>query len=244
MRPPGSRLAHIDALRGLAIAQMIAYHFIYDLTYFGWAGFAMWRDQPWVGWRTAIVTQFLVLVGVGLDLRAAQGSDRHRFRRRWLQIAGAAVLVSVASRALFGPRFIWFGVLHFVAVALVLGRPLAALAPRWLWALAALAAAAGLLLHSPRFDPDTLSWIGFAPRKPATEDFVPLLPWLGAVFAGMAVGKLWQRHGFGVVPALQGLARKPPAPLVLLGRWPLTVYLLHQPLLMGVLWLVQAAGRR
>ncbi|MCS7102022.1 MAG: DUF1624 domain-containing protein, partial [Burkholderiaceae bacterium] len=60
------RLACIDALRGVAILQMIVYHFIYDLDYFGWIDIAMTRDQPWVGWRTAIVTQFLLLVGASL----------------------------------------------------------------------------------------------------------------------------------------------------------------------------------
>ena len=58
------RLTLVDALRGLAVAQMLVYHFIYDLAYFGWVDLAMTRDQPWVAWRTAIVTQFLLLVGV------------------------------------------------------------------------------------------------------------------------------------------------------------------------------------
>ena len=67
--PPRLRL--VDALRGLAVAQMIAYHFIYDIAYFGWIELAMTRDQPWVAWRTAIVTQFLLLVGVSLVLRTS-----------------------------------------------------------------------------------------------------------------------------------------------------------------------------
>ena len=69
-----ARLPLIDALRGLAVAQMIVYHFVYDLKYFGWVQLAMTRDQPWVGWRTAIVTQFLLLVGASLVLRATRRS--------------------------------------------------------------------------------------------------------------------------------------------------------------------------
>ncbi len=60
------RLPIVDALRGFAVAQMIVYHFIYDLNYFGWVKLRMLTDQPWTGWRTAIVTQFVLLVGVGL----------------------------------------------------------------------------------------------------------------------------------------------------------------------------------
>lgn len=238
--PTASRLAVIDALRALAILQMVAYHFIYDLSYFGWVDLAMARDQPWVAWRTAIVTQFLLLVGVGLDLRAAQAVDSRRFWRRWLQIAGAALLVSAGSRIVFGPRFIWFGILHFVALALLLGRAwMRTGAPPWLAALLALGA--GLGLHFAPFNADTLSWIGFATIKPATEDFVPLLPWLAAVFAGLALAPLWRAHGFRAPGRLARWAQRPPRLLVGLGRWPLTVYLLHQPVLFGLLSLIQRA---
>ena len=134
-RPP--RLPLIDALRGFAVAQMVVYHFIYDLNYFGWAKLAMTRDQPWVGWRTAIVTQFLLLVGVGLVLRstrhATQGAGTREFWRRWAQVAGAAALVSAGSWFVFGPRYIWFGILHFIAAALVIGR---AAVPLGVWNIA------------------------------------------------------------------------------------------------------------
>jgi hypothetical protein len=72
--PSPARLPLIDALRGFAIAQMIVYHFIYDLTFFGWYGTVMARDPVWIAWRTAITTQFLLLVGLGLVLRAQWGN--------------------------------------------------------------------------------------------------------------------------------------------------------------------------
>ena len=118
------RLALVDVLRGFAVAQMIVYHFIYDLNYFGWLKLSMLTDQPWVGWRTAIVTQFVLLVGVGLVLRTSFKPGLRDFWRRWTQIAAAALLVSIGSAAVFGPRFIWFGILHFVAAALDSGAAL------------------------------------------------------------------------------------------------------------------------
>ncbi len=120
--PP--RLAVVDALRGFAVAQMIVYHFIYDLAYFGWLDLAMTRDQPWIAWRTLIVTQFLLLVGVGLVLRSSFKRAASDFWKRWAQIAAAAAFVSLGSWLLFGPRFIYFGILHFVAAALLIARPL------------------------------------------------------------------------------------------------------------------------
>src|SRR5512134_1792870 len=87
------RLALVDALRGFAVAQMIVYHFIYDLDYFGWVDLVMTRDQPWLGWRTAIVTQFLLLVGLSLVLRTSFKPSAGDFWKRWAQVAGPALLV-------------------------------------------------------------------------------------------------------------------------------------------------------
>jgi uncharacterized membrane protein len=238
---PTSRFALIDVLRGFAVAQMIVYHFIYDLRYFGWVKLAMTRDQPWVGWRTAIVTQFLLLVGVSLVLRTSFKPGRADFLRRWGEVAAAALLVSAGSWFVFGPRYIWFGILHFIAVALLLARPLVRLGA---WnALAGLAAiGAGLWFSDPWFDPVPQNILGFAGRKPRTEDYVPLFPWIGVVLIGLALGDLWRRRGFAVAAPLQALNERPPRILVVLGTWALTVYLVHQPLLMGLLWVARRAG--
>lgn len=238
---PGSRLAGIDALRGLAVAQMIAYHFIYDLNFFGWVHLAMTRDQPWVGWRTAIVTQFLLLVGVSLVLRHAFKPTWSDFGRRWLQIAGAAALVSAGSWWLFRDRFIWFGILHYIAVALLIARLLLPLG-RTNVVLGAAALAAGLAFKSALFDAAATSWIGFAIHKPATEDYVPIFPWIGVTLIGVGFGAFWRRRDFVVVPALRTLNAAPPRWLVWLGTWALTVYLLHQPILLGLLRLVRIAS--
>jgi uncharacterized membrane protein len=201
----------------------------------------MLADQPWVGWRTAIVTQFLLLVGVGLVLRTSFKPGLADFWRRWAQIAGAALLVSIGSAAVFGPRFIWFGILHFVAAALLLARPLVRLG-RWNLLLGIVAVAFGLLYAHPIFNDAPASLIGLVTRKPKTEDYVPLLPWMGVVLIGAGLGSMWQRREGSVANTLRWLNDHPPKLLFVLGTWALTVYLLHQPILMGILWLARQAG--
>jgi uncharacterized membrane protein len=235
------RLPLVDVLRGFAVAQMIVFHFIYDLNYFGWVKLRMLSDQPWVGWRTAIVTQFLLLVGVGLVLRTSFKPGLTDFWRRWVQIAGAAALVSLGSAAVFGPRFIWFGILHFVAVALVLARPLVRLGPFNLL-LGVGVIAFGLAYAHPLFNDTPANIVGLVTRKPKTEDYVPLFPWLGVVLIGVGLGALWQRRGWAVAPPLRGLNEAPPRLLHFLGTWALTVYLAHQPVLMGALSMLRALG--
>lgn len=238
--PAPGRLDAVDLARGFAIVQMVAYHFIYDLNHFGWIRVAMTADPRFVAWRSAIVTQFLLIAGVAIGIGHAGGRSGRRFRARWLQVAGAAALVSAASAAMFGPRFIWFGILHFVALALLLTRPLPRLR-EWNFALGAAALAAGLLVHEERFDPAALSWLGMAAHKPATEDYVPLLPWIGVVAFGIGLASLWQRASFRAPAALARPRGAAARALLVLGRWPLTVYLLHQPVLMGLLTVVRAA---
>jgi uncharacterized membrane protein len=232
--PRAPRLALVDALRGFAVAQMIVYHFIYDLDYFGWVDLAMNRDHPWVGWRTAIVSQFLLLVGLSLVLRTSFRPSTADFWKRWLQVAGAALLVSAGSWFVFGPRFIYFGILHFIAAALLIARPAIRLGA-WNLPLGAMVIAVGVAFVHPAFDTPPATIVGFMTRKPPTEDYVPLVPWLGVVFVGLGLGTLWQRAGWVMPSWLRRLNANPPRILVLLGTWALTVYLLHQPLMLGAL---------
>ena len=238
-QPP--RLPIIDVLRGFAIAQMVAYHFIYDLSYFRWLELAMNRDQPWVAWRTAIVTQFLLLVGVSLVLRTTFKPSAADFWRRWLQVAAAAGLVSIGSWLMFRERFIFFGILHFVVAALILTRPLLQLGP-WLLVPGALAVVAGVLIRDDFFLQNGWNLTGFGSRKPRTEDWVPLFPWLGVVLLGAGLASLWRDRAWhvpAVVSALNAPSTSPIRALRWIGQWPLTIYLVHQPILIGMLWLIR-----
>ncbi len=221
---------------------MVLYHFCYDLNHFGWTHAALTRDPGWVAWRTLIVTQFLLLVGVSLTLHqpGSAVAARHPFTRRWWQIAGCAALVSIGSAFVFGPRWIWFGVLHFVVLAQLLVVPARRLGAVNL-VLGSIVLVVGLTVHLPAFAPDALSWIGFSPGKPLTEDFVPVLPWLGVVLLGIGVGNMWQGSAGAFARVLRGFDGRGLKLVAGMGRWPLTIYMLHQPLLFGVFTLVQMA---
>jgi len=86
---------------------------------------------------------------------------------------------------------------------------------------------------NPAFDRRALGWIGFMAAKPVTEDYVPLFPWMGVLFLGIALGHLLVRTDFRAIMSLAPLPRW----LAFLGRHSLAIYLLHQPLLFALLWL-------
>lgn len=232
------RFERLDALRGAAIVWMVAFHFAFDLNHFGWLQppHSFTRDALWTTQRTLIVSSFLLCAGLGqaVALHAAQGWPR--FWRRWAQVAGCAVLVSAGSALMFPKSWISFGVLHGMALMLVLAR-LAAPLRAGLWPLGALLLALPHWVQHSAFDSRWTNWMGLVTRKPVTEDFVPLLPWLGVLLWGLALGQhLLARGGGGLAGPLAPALR----PLLHLGRWPLTVYMLHQPLLIGGLLAVQA----
>lgn len=245
--PETHRYDRIDALRGLAIVWMTAFHFCFDLAWFGWWRQNFYADPVWTWQRTAIVSLFLFCAGLGQAVAHAQGQRWPRFWRRWAQVAGCALLVTAGSWLAFPRSFIYFGVLHGIALMLVIVR-LTAGWGAWLWPAGALAIGlkfAAAWAHGAGLLPDALNdpawnWLGLIGRKPVTEDYVPLVPWLGAMWWGLAAGQWllrsrpsWVR---GPIPARASA-------LAWMGRWSLSWYMLHQPVLIALVaaatWLLK-----
>jgi uncharacterized membrane protein len=241
----GHRFERLDALRGVAIVWMAAFHFAYDLNYYGFIDQDFLNDPRWTLQRTCIVSLFLFCVGLGQAVAIDLAPGWPRFWRRWAQVAGCAVLVSAGSWWMFPRSYISFGVLHGIAVMLVLLR-LAAPARAWLWPLGAAALLLPWLIQHPVFDNRATNWVGLVTHKPFTEDYVPLLPWIGVALWGMAAGR-WLLGGGIASPRHAWLCAALPQwlhavarPLATLGRWSLTFYMLHQPLLIGAVGLAAA----
>lgn len=218
-----SRLGLIDRWRGFAILMMVVFHACYDSTYFGLTHFDMLGSPFWMTWRTLIVSLFVFISGISFTLARGSGVNR-----RSSQLLMGALAVSLVTYVLFGSRWIYFGVLHFYLLAGLLSRPLRRWAS-WLWLPGLLAIGLGQLGWS-FMDPRALDWIGLAAHKPATEDYAPLLPWIGVFWLGAWVG---QTSGFSFLerrPPQGGLDRG----LQTLGRHGLIVYLIHQPILFAL----------
>jgi uncharacterized membrane protein len=233
---PPERIAALDAARGLALLAMIAFHFAFDLAYFRITASDFYHDPFWLHSRTAILSSFLLIAGVSLVLADRSPRGRGRFWFHVARIAAWAIAVSVGSWLLFPRSYIWFGVLQAIAVSLVLIRPLVA-HPRAALALGMVVILAGNLVSAPLFDGRPLGWIGFATVKPVTEDYVPLFPWTGVMLVGIALGHVLVGNRFRAIAALSRLPRVFPW----LGRHSLVIYLVHQPLLIGMLYLFTRA---
>jgi len=235
-RPNALRIDGFDALRGGALCLMFVYHFAFDLRFYGVLAADFEHDPFWLAFRALIVIAFMVLVGMSLFLADRASATPAHFWRRIGIIAACALLATIGSWILFPRTFIFFGMLHAIAAASLLANP--AVHRPWLAAaIGCIVIALGLVLSIPAFDARSLSWIGFATAKPATEDYVPLAPWAGFVFLGIALAHMLAHQGFRAVAPLASAPRW----LRWLGRHSLAVYMVHQPLLLGALWLVVRA---
>lgn len=240
--PARTRIDAIDALRGFAMVWMTAFHLSFDLTQFGYTQQNFYSDPLWTWQRTLIVSLFLFCAGAGQAIAVAQGQSWPRFWRRWAQVLGCALLVTAGSWLMYPQSFIYFGVLHGMALMLIIAR-LTAHWGGWLWLLGGSAIAIkyiavyamdtiGTAQLAYIFNAPALNWLGIITRKPITEDYVPLLPWLGVMWWGVAAGRWLLKHR---AQSLQQPAAPALQPLATLGSWSLSYYMLHQPVLMGAL---------
>ena len=167
---------------------MAVFHLCFDLNHFKLIQQNFYTDPFWTIQRACIVSLFMFCAGFGQAVAQQQGQGWPRFWRRWAQVAACAVLVSLGSWWMFPRSFISFGVLHGFAVLLLVAR-LSGPWGRWLWPLGLLAMALPYLVQHPVFDSRWTNWVGLVTRKPVTEDYAPVFPWLGAVWWGMASGQ-------------------------------------------------------
>lgn len=240
-----SRLDLVDGIRGIALLWMAAFHFCFDLANVKLLDANFYQDPLWTVQRTCILSMFLLCAGAGQALAVHQGQPWARFWRREGQILACALLVSLASYLAFPRSYISFGVLHGMVVMLLVARLTAPLG-RWLWLLGLLALAAPHLVSHPFFDTRWTNWLGLVTHKPVTEDYVPVLPWLGVMWWGLAATQ-WalKHHPAWLATRVSGTSgdnavHAHPASgawrlLVTLGRWSLSFYMVHQPVLIGAL---------
>lgn len=212
---------------------MIAFHIVFDLQMFGHLPYGT-TATPVFYWHARIVAgSFLFLAGVSLWLAHGQTLRWPAFWRRWIKLAAAAALVSAVTYAAFPDYFVYFGILHSIAAASLIGLGFLRLPATFVAVTGAAIMAASYVLPSPAFNAPVLRFLGLATEPAMTLDFEPLFPWVGPFLLGLAAAKAATRLRW------LSLLDLPDSPTNRLMAWPgqhsLLIYLLHQPLLIGAL---------
>lgn len=234
---PNHRLDWIDALRGLSLLAMFAYHLIWDLAYFGLITRQIPLSPGFKLFGHGIAATFLSLVGLSLVLAHQKHWHWSAFWRRLAVLVLASAVISLVTYILFPDSFIFFGIIHCIALVSLLAVPTLRLPLVALWLLALLILLLPAIAADPHFDQPLLWWTGLGLEQPESNDWRPLFPWGGFAFLGMALmrqGQAWDvLSHLAQWRAKTGLSRL----LVWGGRHSLLVYLVHQPVFLGLVFL-------
>ena len=232
------RLPLIDQARAVALIAMAIYHFTWDLGYFGYVDPETATTGGWRIFARLIAGSFLTLAGFSLVLGHAQGFRPRPFFARLGRIAFAAALITLATWFLFPQTFIFFGILHAIAAASLVGLLFLRLPVVVTLVAAAAAVAAPLYLRAPVFDHPALWWVGLSVDVPRSNDYVPLLPWIAPVLLGIALARLFLASALPERLAGMGTATKArwKTLLAAAGRHSLAIYLIHQPILIALVY--------
>ena len=240
--PMTLRSPMLDLARGLAVLAMISFHFCFDLVIFGLLPADAVRTGILPIYARVIAGSFLFLSGVAFWMAHGATFRPAAFWRRFAVIVAAAAAVSLATRLAMPEVWVRFGILHMIAAGSVLALLLRHLQWPAVLALAVMIFLAPYWLASDAFAAPWLLWLGLAPENPPMMDFTPVLPWAAPVLAGVALAKLgtgqdwWHRLLHPAILPQGGV-------LQWAGRHSLPIYLLHQPLLLGLIWVgVALAG--
>ena len=230
-----TRIWELDALRGRCILGMLVIHFLFDLT--GFYGLIDWEFPPlllfvadWGG------VAFFLISGICATL----GSH---CVRRGLIVLGCGLVVSAVTVAMFKlgiaheSVIIYFGVLHCLCVCMLLWALFRRLPTAALGILGVGFAALGLWFRGITVENRWLFWLGLLYRGFTTSDYFPLLPFLGFFLLGAILGRILYKEKTTLLPGINAAA---PLPRFLqwVGRWSLPIYMLHQPILTGILYLI------
>jgi len=214
------RAHYLDALRGLAVVWMILFHASYDLKFFKLIDWDF-NTGFWYAFPRIIAFTFLFCVGASLNFTHHPHPNWKAVGKRTLKIGLSALVISLSTYFIFPQQWIYFGTLHCILIGSILG---VFFVNKRNWTLVVLA----LILVAQYVLYYDIKWVSSILQKPSM-DFIPIYPWFWVILLGIFLEPYLSR-----VRSLQEM--KPQKFLTFLGQHSLKIYLLHQPVLFGLIW--------
>jgi len=232
-----NRLIELDIFKGYAIVLMVLFHLFYDLNYFKYISINQNQDVFWRILRYIIVTMFLFSAGISLAMAHKDKIQWYKVKKRLFVLGGASILITLITYVIFPQSWVYFGILHFILVASLVGL---FFLPYPLFSLIV----ALTILIGTQIGWLDMQWLFSLLQKPLylphhTEDLVPFVPWFAVVLIGIAL----TRYGYHE-KMLRNRLFIPTFVhnkiLAVFGRNALMIYLLHQPVFFGLLFLLSS----
>ena len=222
---------------------MVISHILYDLNYFKIYRTPLYSD-PFVLLLYPVRITFLILVGLSLTLSYSKAKKtltkkqlHFKFITRGFEIFWLGLLITLVTWYYLNEGFIIFGILHCIGLSIILSYPLIKYRIQPL-IIGIIIISLGVILHTMIFDFNWLLWLGFIPTRFYTLDYFPLFPWLGVVLIGIFLGNTFYQDGkrkFKINDMSKNIIIKF---ICFLGRYSLTIYLLHQLIIIAIIYLI------
>ena len=243
------RLAKIDSLRGLNLISMICYHAMWDIVFLFYGGFPWYSGMPGFYWQQSICWTFILLSGFSWPLG-------HRHFKRGLTVFLCGALITFVTALFMPAEAVWFGILTFMGSAMLLMIPLDKLIRpenrtralilgiiSFLLFLAVrdinVGRILGFTLPSALYADHATAYLGFPPAGFFSTDYFSLLPWFFLYLCGYALHFLLPLDDSDH-PITLFLTKSICPPLEFIGRHTLIIYMLHQPVIFGILSLINS----
>lgn len=234
------RFPEIDFARGVAVVMMMVFHIAFDLYFLNIAPVPA-ASLPWRVLAMSTAGLFLFLVGVSLSVSAVHARKNlsrnefiWKYVKRGAEIFSIGIGITLVTWIILPGSFILFGILHLIGLAVALSP----LYTGFSWQ--NLVAGSVIILLGPVVaamrGAGWLLWLGIHPSAFYSIDYTPIVPWLGMVLIGVYSGTLLYPGGIRrfnlVLPEILDKS------LGFLGRHSLAIYLVHQPIILGILFVL------
>lgn len=237
------RFWEIDALRGVAIIMMVFYHLNYNLYYFANFPIKIY-SIPWSLFQKTTASLFLILVGISLTISYSRKRSLYPKSKlflmnfkRGLNILSWGLIITAFTLVFLNDGFIFFGILHLIGISIIISFPLMEKKYKN-FALGLLVILAGIYLRNFIFDSPYLLFLGFKPASFFSFDYFPIMPWYGIVLIGIFLGNMLYPNANRIFNAPDLSNKKIIKGLSFLGTHSLKIYLIHQPLIIILLYVL------
>ena len=228
------RLLKIDALRGITLISMIAYHTMWDLVYLYGIRISWYDKAPGAVWQQSICWTFILLSGFSWNLG-------HHHLKRGLTVFISGALVTLATFLFMPDEVVWFGILTFIGTAMLLMIPIDRLLKSagstvsyFLIPVSFVLFLVTKNIYYSSFPGGNYltAFLGFPFPGFFSTDYFPVIPWFFLYLTGYFISRALPDNARNI------LIKSICPPLEFIGRHTLIIYMLHQPVIYGVLQLI------